>query len=200
MKPITMYGAGGHAFAVVELIRASGTYKPEVILDRAPKVSEILGVPVRKPLNEESITNLCLSIGNNSDRKALAADFKCDYPVFVHNSAVVYPSVNLGEGTVVLPNAVLDADVTVGKHCIINNHATVSHNVRIGDFVHIAIQAAVAGLVTIGEGSLIGAGSVILPGIKIGKCAVVGAGAVVTRDVPDNSVVMGAPAKIIRTN
>ena len=200
MKPITLYGAGGHAFAVVELIRSLGIFNPEVIIDQAPKTGEILGVSVRKPLEGETMTNLCLSIGNNRDRQLLAGKFNCHYPVFVHESAVTYPSVELGEGTVVLPNAVLDADVIVGKHCIINNHATISHNVRIGDFAHIAIQAAVAGLVTIGEGSLIGAGSIVLPGIKIGKWAVVGAGAVVTRDVPDNSAVMGAPAKIIRTN
>ena len=63
--------------------------------------------------------------------------------------------------------------------------------------MHIAIQASVAGGVHIGDGALIGAGSVILPNIKIGKWATIGAGSVVTKDVPDNALVYGNPAKII---
>ena len=39
-----------------------------------------------------------------------------------------------------------------------------------------------------------------MPGVKLGNCVIVGAGAVVTRDVPDNCIVAGNPAKIIRKN
>jgi acetyltransferase-like isoleucine patch superfamily enzyme len=46
----------------------------------------------------------------------------------------------------------------------------------------------------------IGAGAIILPGVKIGKMAIVGAGAVVTKDVPDNTTVVGIPAKAVRKN
>ena len=52
----------------------------------------------------------------------------------------------------------------------------------------------------IGEGALIGAGSVILPGIKIGKWVTVGAGSVVTKDIPDHTIVIGSPAKILKYN
>lgn len=51
----------------------------------------------------------------------------------------------------------------------------------------------------IGKNSFIGAGSIIMPGIRIGEQSIVGAGAVVTRNVPDNTVVAGNPAKIIKT-
>ena len=55
------------------------------------------------------------------------------------------------------------------------------------------------GRVTIGARAFVGAGSIILPGVTIGKSAVVGAGSVVTRNVPDNSVVAGNPARIIES-
>ncbi|MGB9844120.1 MAG: transferase, partial [Caldisericia bacterium] len=68
----------------------------------------------------------------------------------------------------------------------------------IGDFVHIAPGVHTGGNVTIAEGSLIGIGSTILPNIKIGRWSIVGAGSVVIDNIPDNVVVVGVPAKIIK--
>ena len=51
----------------------------------------------------------------------------------------------------------------------------------------------------IGENAIIGANSTILPGVKIGKKAIVGAGSVVIKDVADNVVVAGNPARVIKT-
>jgi acetyltransferase-like isoleucine patch superfamily enzyme len=53
--------------------------------------------------------------------------------------------------------------------------------------------------VTLKKGSYIGAQCVIMPGVVIGECSIVGSGSVVTRDVPDFSMVMGAPARVVRT-
>ncbi len=200
MNKISLYGAGGHAFAAVELIRSLGLYDPIVVFDDQPKNGKIIEVPVKKYDAKMPIESLCISIGDNKIRKNIALQFKAEYPNFVHKSVEIYPSVTIGKGTLILPNAVLDAKVSIGDFCIINNNATVSHNVVLEDFVHIAIQAAIAGGVEIGEGTLIGAGSVILPEIKIGKWATIGAGAIITKDVPDFAVVYGNPAKVIRYN
>jgi acetyltransferase-like isoleucine patch superfamily enzyme len=54
-------------------------------------------------------------------------------------------------------------------------------------------------VVEIGDGSWIGIGAVILPNVRIGKRCVIGANAVVTRDIPDRSVAVGSPARVIRT-
>ncbi len=199
MKKISLFGAGGHCFATIELIRSLHEYDPVIVLDDNPTFKDILNVPIEK-YNGKILPSksLCITIGNNNNRKNVASLFNVELPIFVHSSVVKYPSVVIGKGSVVLPNAVLDADVSIGDFCIINNNATVSHNVKIEDFVHIAIQTAIAGGVVIGEGTLIGAGSVILPNIKIGKWAIIGAGAVVTIDIPDHAVVFGNPAKIIR--
>ncbi len=200
MKDITLYGAGGHCYAVVELIRSLGDFNPAMIFDDTPANSEILGVPVYTSEEKAIRNHSCITIGNNTVRKQIATANKTNYPVFVHESVVRYPSVKIKEGTVVLPNVVLDAAVEIGKHCIVNNNATVSHNVTVGDFCHIAIQAAIAGGVRIGEGVLVGAGSTILPEISIGKWATIGAGSVVTKDVPDYAVIVGNPGKIVRYN
>jgi acetyltransferase-like isoleucine patch superfamily enzyme len=59
-------------------------------------------------------------------------------------------------------------------------------------------SAALAGHVTVGDFSTIGTNATVLPRIRIGTNCYVGAGAVVTKDVPDNAVVVGCPAKVMR--
>ena len=198
MKEIQVYGAGGHSFAVIELIRALKEYTPTSIVDDKPNRDTILGIPVKKFKGKDSAKTSVISIGNNKFRKKVFEKLSADFPTFVHPSAVVYPSATIGQGCVVFPNCVIDADVHLDDFCIVNNNATVSHNVSVGKFVHIAIQASIAGGVLIGEGTLVGAGSIILPEIKIGKWVTIGAGAVVTKDIPDNALVYGNPAKIIK--
>ncbi|MEZ4779870.1 MAG: acetyltransferase [Flavobacteriaceae bacterium] len=202
MKEIVLFGGGGHSYAVIDLIKSLGHYMPVVVYDDHPKQNEILQVPVKK-YNSETVSqkSICISIGNNVVRKEKVSLFsEALFPTFIHKSTVVYPSSNIGQGVVILPNAVIDSECEVGDFCIINNNATVSHNVELGNFVHVAINVAISGGVKVGEGTLLGAGSVILPEIKIGKWATIGAGAVVTKNVPDYAVVYGNPAKIIKQN
>lgn len=52
--------------------------------------------------------------------------------------------------------------------------------------------------IRVNDGASIGAGAVVLPGVNIGKNAIVGAGSVVTKDVPENAIVAGNPARIMR--
>lgn len=82
------------------------------------------------------------------------------------------------------------------------------HGIHIGDNSMITgnvIMLAhdhVRGIITdtyVGEHCFVGGGAIIMPGIRIGNHVIVGAGSVVTKDVPDHSVVVGNPARIIRT-
>lgn len=97
------------------------------------------------------------------------------------NEAIV-----IGEGTNIQEGAVLHADPGFPLH--LGKNVTVGH------------QAMVHGC-TVGEGSLVGIQAVILNGAKIGRNCLVGAGALVTegKEFPDNSLIIGTPAKAIRT-
>ncbi len=200
MKEISIYGGGGHCYALLALILSSNEYNPILILDKNPSEKEVLGVPVEKRNDDTHVTTVAaIAIGNNAIRKKIAESLAVPCPTFVHKTAVVYPSATIGTGVQVLPNAVVDAAVTIGDFTIINTNATVSHNTVVEKYCHIAINAAISGGCIIGEGTLVGAGSVILPEITIGKWATIGAGAVVTKNVPDGATVVGNPARIINS-
>ena len=86
--------------------------------------------------------------------------------------------------------------VTIGNNVTLGPNVTIlSHDAS--SQVH--LEYTRLGLVNIGDNVFIGAGSIILPGVTIGSNVVIGAGSVVTKDVPDNVVVAGSPAYILRT-
>jgi acetyltransferase-like isoleucine patch superfamily enzyme len=74
----------------------------------------------------------------------------------------------------------------------------VGHDCIIGEFVEMSPGAHVSGNCRIGSYSILGTNATVLPNVNIGTNVIVGAGSVVTKDVPDNCVIVGSPAKIIK--
>ncbi|MCX2432359.1 NeuD/PglB/VioB family sugar acetyltransferase [Pedobacter sp. GR22-10] len=106
--------------------------------------------------------------------------------------------IEIGIGSNILANCTISSSVKIGHGCIIYYGAIITHDCIIGKFVEISPGAVLLGKVQVGAFSQIGSGAIVLPNIKVGKNSIIGAGAVVTKDVPDNKVVAGIPAKIIR--
>lgn len=104
----------------------------------------------------------------------------------------------IGQGSNVLCSSVFSNSVTLGKGCIVYYNVLITHDCVIEDFVELSPSAILLGNVRVGAFTQIGANATILPNVKIGKNVVVGAGAVVTKDLPDNCMVLGIPAKIVK--
>ncbi len=97
-----------------------------------------------------------------------------------------------------MPGAILGAETRVGRGAIINTASSIDHDGNIGDYVHIAPGVHLAGCVTVGEASFLGVGACVIPERSIGSGSTIGAGAVVVRDVPDNQVWVGCPARYLK--
>lgn len=122
-------------------------------------------------------------------------------------TAVLIGKVHLETDASVWWNAVLRGDnelITVGEGSNIQDnsvcHTDPGHPLLIGKHVTIGHMVMLHGC-TIGDNSLIGIGSVIMNGAKIGKNCIIGSKALITegKEIPDYSMVMGAPGKIVRT-
>jgi carbonic anhydrase/acetyltransferase-like protein (isoleucine patch superfamily) len=126
---------------------------------------------------------------------------------YAADSATIIGKVVLAKDASVWPQAVLRGDngerIEVGERSNIQDgailHTDPGFTLSIGNDVSVGHQAMLHGC-TVGDGSLIGVQAVILNGASIGKNCLVGAGAVVTerKVFPDNSLIVGAPAKVLR--
>lgn len=188
-------GAGGHGKVVAEIAELRGELIDSFI-DENESIKCLWEYPVISSF-PQSIIRAVIAIGDNRSRKEISRFFNAHYLCLLHPFSQISSRANVGEGTVVVGGAIINADAQIGKHVIINTNSSVGHDVYIEDFVHIAPNVALAGDVRIGEGTFVGMGASVLPGVKIGKWCTIGAGSVVLQNVPDGTMVAGNPARVI---
>lgn len=128
--------------------------------------------------------------GSTGEKVSINPPFTCDHGDHIHVGENFFANYDC---------TIMDAcDVRIGKNCLLGPKVSIF---SVGHPVDAELRQqglAVAKPVTIGDNVWIGGNSVICPGVKIGNNVVVAAGAVVTKNVPDNVVVGGNPAKIIK--
>lgn len=209
-KPVIVIGAGGHAKVLLEALRASGvTVLGITDSDRSKHGTALMGVQVlgddsvlaAHPPDSVLLGNGIGSVETAGLRAALFERLKGQGYVFAsirHPSAVIAPDVALAEGVQVMAGAVIQPCCSIGRNAIVNTRTAVDHDCTIGDHVHLAPGVTLSGGTRIGSGTLIGAGATVIQGITIGSNCLVAAGSVVIKNVPDNTKVMGVPAKEVR--
>ncbi|MEM7550854.1 MAG: acetyltransferase [Bacteroidota bacterium] len=193
-----LLGASGHAKVVIDILELSNQHI-DCLFDKDESITHIQDYNVLPEQKIKQHYDLIISIGDNLTRKKVWEKFPYNkYGIGIHPRSIISKRVLVLPGSVVVGGAIINSDTVIGNHAIINTASSVDHDCKIGDFVHIAPNSTLCGGVTIGEGTLIGANAVVIPGIKVGKWCVVGAGSVVVNDIPDYSLVVGNPARVIR--
>ena len=205
-EKLVVFGAGGHAKVVIDIIEQQGIHEIAGVLDDDPRHrgNALFGYPVLgtradlPALLSAQLRHAIVTIGDNASRAAVAAHLAEQgwrFASAIHPKASIGRGVEIGPGSVVMAGCVLNADAHLGAQVIVNSGATVDHDCRIEDAVHIAPGCHLCGGVKVGAGSLLGAGSTVTPGVSIGRKAIIGAGSTVIRDVADEARVSGSPAR-----
>jgi sugar O-acyltransferase (sialic acid O-acetyltransferase NeuD family) len=204
-------GAKGFAKEVLEVIHQLNQLENLAFYDDVNEdmPEKLFGqFPVLRTIQEalayfKTIDNrFTIGIGNPVLRKRLYDKFTALGGAFTSTisplATIGSYDVQIGIGSNILSGTVFSNSNNIGKGCIVYYYSIITHDCILGDFVEISPSVTILGRGQIGSFSQIGSNATILPDVKIGQNVIIGAGSVVTKDLPDNCVAVGIPAKIIK--
>jgi UDP-perosamine 4-acetyltransferase len=208
---IVIIGAGGHARSVIDIILQNQQYDVIGCVDNAEQTEGFLeGMPyipilgndnILPELYASGIRYAFAAIGNNALRKRLyekITGIGFTPATVISKYSCISPLAHIGTGTCVMAGAVINVNVRIGDNCIINTNCSIDHDCIIQGHCHVAPGVAMSGTVHVGELTHIGTGSSIIDQIDIGTNSYIGAGSVIVRNIADNILAYGVPAKKIR--
>ncbi len=210
-----IFGFGDFISDIIDIIHANGGKVKGVIDNHNLRQADLDNLKRRIALHSYEIPIIPLRefrpsgdekyvYGFLDTRESVLKDLEKKYDItfsnLLHPSAYLGSNVSYGRGVCISPHAVIGPNAKIDNFTLINRGACIGHDTEIGEFCQINPNASIAGLVTIGDRTTIGIGATVIDKIRIGVHSFVGAGAVVVNDVPDNVVVVGVPAKILKKN
>ena len=211
---IIIWGGTGQCKAVVPILEDDG-HIIHAIFDNNISISPFKHIELYHPDNfrnwiqqqydKSIIFKSVVAIGNpySKERVKISNRLKnyniYPYPV-IHKTSNISNDILIPEDIQILANANIRENVKIGHNCILNCSCLVEHDCVLEDGVEIGPGAVLCGQTLVKKYSWIGANATILPNLIIGENCIIGAGAVVTKDVQDNSVIVGNPARLMRCN
>lgn len=143
-----------------------------------------------------------IPIGNNPIRIKLIQRFKDEgfnLPSFIHPEAIIHSTVSIGETVYILPGTHIMPLTKIGNYCMISMGVNIAHHNTIEQGCFFSQGTNIGASLHINEMAYVGISATIMTGVhSIGRNSLIGAGAVVIKDVPENAIMAGVPAKILR--
>lgn len=157
---------------------------------------------IQDAIQNESNCAVFVPIGNNSARVKILKEFEnkgFDVPSFIHPNTTIHSSVKIGKAVYILPSTNIMPLTYIGNYSMISMGVNIAHHNIIEEGCFFSQGANIGASIKIKELTYIGISATLMTGIKsIGKNSLIGAGAVVINDVPNNAVMAGVPAKILK--
>ena len=191
MKEIIVIGGGGHARSVIDVLETEGKYKIAGIVDNNIPVGikvfdyEVIGNDNDLKKLREKYEYAVIGVGQIKTPKIriklfeTLKGFNFKLPVIVSPRAYVSKYAEIGEGTVVMHDVLVNSNAKIGKNCIINTKALIEHDCIIEDNCHISTGVIINGGVKVGKNTFIGSGTVTREGIVIKPESFIKAGSLV---------------------
>jgi UDP-perosamine 4-acetyltransferase len=159
-------------------------------------------------LQKEGVSSAVVTIGNNQMRGEIAANLQesgFELMNAIHPSATISKHVKIGAGNIIGANVTLYVNAEIGDNVFIGPSVTVSHDTVVGNNVLLSVGSVIGARVDIEDYAFVGSGATVMPTgwgqdarLRLGRNCLVGVGAVVIKDVPENAVVVGMPAEVLR--
>jgi len=191
MKEIILIGGGGHCKSVIDVIEQEGKFTIGGIVDMPELIGKnVLGYPIigsDSDLEDLSkiYTYALITLGQIRSPEARIKLFNLvkkagfRFPKIISSKAYVSKHTSIGNGTVIMHDALINAGVRIGENCIINSKALIEHDSKISKHCHISTNALINGGVKIEEGCFIGSGVVTNNSITIKKNSFIKAGSII---------------------
>jgi len=212
MQDVVIIGAGGFGREVLDVFNAVNSIKPifrvlGFIVD--PRFGRAGAYLNDKPIlggfdwldeHQSDVKAIC-GVGAPEQRFHLierARLLGIDFCSVIHPDAILTSRVTIGKGVVITAGCIFTNNIQVGNHVQVNLDCTVGHDVVIEDFATISPGSHVSGKVIIRQGAFIGTGTNIIEKIEVGAWSTVGAGSAVIKDIYENGVAVGVPARVIK--
>ena len=191
MKEIILIGGGGHCKSVIDVIEQEGKFQIIGIVDKPELLGvKVLGYPVIG--NDSDLVDLSkkyryalVTVGQIKSSSLRVRLFKLavkvglTMPNIISPRAYVSKHAMIGQGTVIMHDALVNANAKIGENCIINSKALIEHDAIIEDFCHIATNAVINGAAIVRQGSFLGSGVITKQGVKVEKNSFIKAGSLV---------------------
>lgn len=206
MKDIYIIGAGTYGEVMLELAKDCG-YNVKGFYDDNRSDQDIMGVKILGRFSDCKSTdiennNFIVAIGNNKVRHDIMTRIINDggnVPSLIHPTAKISESAVVGKGVYIQMGAVIWTKVSIGDFTIISPNTVIAHHTKIGHSCLISTLCTVGASITVGDYTMMGIGSIAITGIKkIGNNVMFGAGTTAIKDVEDNVLIVGSPARVIK--
>lgn len=206
---VIIFGAGGHGRVVLDILQQADGVTVVGFLDSNVQLhgTSVNGLPVmgdhslvQQSKVEYNVSGIMVAIGNNKARTSVfeyLLRMGLSVVSAIHPTAIIARSARLGQGVMIGAGAIVGPSAVIGTNVIVNNGVIIEHDNLIEDHANVSSGSALGGSVTIKTGAFLGMGVSVKPGVCVGEWSVIGAGSAVIRDVPDNAVVVGVPAKMV---
>ena len=160
----------------------------------AGKVIDALSLP--------KSTAIFVPIGNNPIRVKLLKKFEengFEIPFYIHPQTIIHPSVKIGKAVYILPGTNIMPLSVIGDYSMISMGVNIAHHTVIEEACFFSQGSNIGASILLETLAYVGISATLMTGLKtIGRNSLIGAGAVVIKDVPENAVMAGVPAKVIK--
>ena len=209
-KQILLIGGGGHCKSCIEVIESANEFDIAGIIDLKCKIGDkILGysfiacdddlLKLKDKYDYAFITVGHIKTANLRKRLFnMVKDIGFKIPVIISSTAYVSKYSKIGQGTVIMHKAMVNADVVIGENNIINTKALIEHDVIIADNSHISTNAILNGSVKVGSHCFVGSSTVLVNGISINDNITVGMKSLVRKSLIEEGTYVGNPLRKIK--